>query len=95
MFDQDELEEVLRYVKPQHFLPVHGEFAFLCEHAKLARERAGVQFTEVRGVWGKSLGQGRVLSVYVSHVCGVAGCVVHGILERVRFWGGRGALGRV
>jgi hypothetical protein len=46
---QGELEEVLRFVKPQHFLPVHGEYAFLCEHARLARERAGVQFTEVRG----------------------------------------------
>eukprot|EP00878_Enallax_costatus_P013793 GHUV01014426.1.p1 GENE.GHUV01014426.1~~GHUV01014426.1.p1 ORF type:complete len:673 (+),score=175.36 GHUV01014426.1:298-2019(+) len=44
---QDELEEVLRYVKPQHFLPVHGEYSFLVEHARLARERAGVLFTEV------------------------------------------------
>ena len=33
---RDELQEVLRLVKPQHFLPVHGEFAFLCEHAQLA-----------------------------------------------------------
>lgn len=38
---QDELTEVLRYVKPQHFLPVHGEYAFLCEHARLAKEQAG------------------------------------------------------
>lgn len=45
---QDELMEVLRYVKPQHFLPVHGEFSFLCEHARLARETAGVQYTQVR-----------------------------------------------
>jgi hypothetical protein len=45
---------VLRYVKPQHFLPVHGEYAFLCEHARLARERAGVNFTEV----GSCLGRG-------------------------------------
>ncbi|MEW5301692.1 MAG: hypothetical protein WDW36_004535 [Sanguina aurantia] len=44
---QDELMEVLRYVKPQHFLPVHGEFSFLCEHARLARETAGVQYTQV------------------------------------------------
>lgn len=44
---QDELTEVLRFVKPQHFLPVHGEYAFLCEHARLAKDKAGVQFTEV------------------------------------------------
>jgi hypothetical protein len=45
---QGELEEVLRYVKPQHFLPVHGEYSFLVEHARLAKEKAGVNFTEVR-----------------------------------------------
>lgn len=43
---RDELEEVLRLVKPQHFLPVHGEYAFLCEHAQLAHE-AGCNFTSV------------------------------------------------
>jgi len=44
---RQELEEVLRLVKPHHFLPVHGEFAFLCEHAQLARESAGVRNTTV------------------------------------------------
>ena len=39
---QDELKEVLRLVRPQHFLPVHGEYSFLCEHARLAREEAGI-----------------------------------------------------
>lgn len=33
-------------MKPQHFLPVHGEYAFLCEHAQLAHE-AGCNFTSV------------------------------------------------
>lgn len=36
-----------RFVKPQHFLPVHGEYSFLCEHARLARETAGVNNVEV------------------------------------------------
>jgi beta-CASP RNase J family ribonuclease len=44
---QEELKEVLRYVKPQHFLPVHGEYSFLCEHARLAKEEAGVNYVQV------------------------------------------------
>ncbi|GFR48814.1 hypothetical protein Agub_g10766 [Astrephomene gubernaculifera] len=44
---QEELLELLRSVRPQHFLPVHGEYAFLTEHAALAKERAGVNFVEV------------------------------------------------
>lgn len=32
----------MKLVKPQHFLPVHGEYAFLCAHAELARE-IGIQ----------------------------------------------------
>lgn len=43
---KEELEEVLQYIKPQHFLPVHGEYAFLCAHAQLARD-VGVNFTSV------------------------------------------------
>jgi beta-CASP RNase J family ribonuclease len=41
-----ELEEIIRLVKPQHFLPVHGEYAFLCAHAQLAREN-NINFTSV------------------------------------------------
>ena len=44
---QEELVEVLRLVKPQHFLPVHGEFAFLKEHEQLARRHAGVRHSTV------------------------------------------------
>ena len=43
---RDELEEAIQLVKPQHFLPVHGEYAFLCAHAALARE-TGVTHTSV------------------------------------------------
>jgi mRNA degradation ribonuclease J1/J2 len=46
---QEELKELLQYVKPQHFLPVHGEYAFLTEHARLAHEEAGVQHCNVSG----------------------------------------------
>ena len=28
----------MKLVKPQHFLPVHGQYAFLCAHAQLARD---------------------------------------------------------
>jgi beta-CASP RNase J family ribonuclease len=43
---RDELTEVLRLVRPQHFLPVHGEYAFLKEHEALGRA-AGVRHTAV------------------------------------------------
>ncbi|GBG73489.1 hypothetical protein CBR_g16830 [Chara braunii] len=41
-----EQEEVIKLLKPQHFLPVHGEFAFLKEHEKLAQS-IGVRHTTV------------------------------------------------
>eukprot|EP01018_Ginkgo_biloba_P008450 Gb_29169 [translate_table: standard] len=41
-----ELEEVLRLVKPHHFLPVHGEFAFLKEHELLGKS-TGIRHTAV------------------------------------------------
>ena len=40
----EELSEVLRLVRPQHFLPVHGEYAFLKEHEALGRA-CGIQHT--------------------------------------------------
>jgi beta-CASP RNase J family ribonuclease len=45
---RDELDEVLKLIKPEHFLPVHGEYAFLKEHERLARE-CGVLHTSVIG----------------------------------------------
>ncbi|KAF8408407.1 hypothetical protein HHK36_007559 [Tetracentron sinense] len=39
-------EEVLRIVKPQHFLPIHGELLFLKEHELLGKS-TGIQHTTV------------------------------------------------
>ncbi|RDY14092.1 rnj, partial [Mucuna pruriens] len=41
-----ELEEVLRIVKPQHFLPIHGEYLFLKEHELLGKS-TGIRHTAV------------------------------------------------
>ncbi|CAN0905947.1 Ribonuclease J [Linum grandiflorum] len=41
-----ELEEVLKIVKPQHFLPIHGELLFLKEHELLGKS-TGVHHTTV------------------------------------------------
>ncbi|KAH7444747.1 hypothetical protein KP509_02G090000 [Ceratopteris richardii] len=41
-----ELEEVIQLVKPQHFMPVHGEYAFLKEHERLGKD-SGVRHTAV------------------------------------------------
>ena len=43
---RDELEEVMKLVKPQHFLPVHGEYSFLTAHAQLAKD-VGIRNTSV------------------------------------------------
>ncbi|XP_020576948.1 uncharacterized protein LOC110022382 isoform X2 [Phalaenopsis equestris] len=43
---REELEEVLRIVKPQHFLPVHGELLFLKEH-ELVGKSTGIKHTAV------------------------------------------------
>ena len=36
----------MKLVKPQHFLPVHGEYSFLTAHAQLARD-IGIRNTSV------------------------------------------------
>ncbi|XP_071737134.1 ribonuclease J [Rutidosis leptorrhynchoides] len=43
---REELQEVLRIVKPQHFLPIHGELLFLKEHEVLGRS-TGIHHTAV------------------------------------------------
>lgn len=39
-------EEVLKIVKPQHFLPIHGELLFLKEHELLGKS-TGIRHTTV------------------------------------------------
>jgi beta-CASP RNase J family ribonuclease len=41
---RDELTRMIQLVRPRHFVPVHGEYAFLTDHASLARD-AGVDKT--------------------------------------------------
>ncbi|XP_010677899.1 ribonuclease J isoform X2 [Beta vulgaris subsp. vulgaris] len=43
---REELAEVLKIVKPQHFLPIHGELLFLKEHELLGKS-TGIQHTTV------------------------------------------------
>lgn len=43
---REELDEVLKIVKPQHFLPIHGELLFLKEHELLGKS-AGIRHTVV------------------------------------------------
>jgi len=35
---QEELREMIRLVKPEYFIPIHGEYRHLVKHARLARE---------------------------------------------------------
>ncbi|KAI3455000.1 hypothetical protein Pfo_011663 [Paulownia fortunei] len=43
---REELDEVLKIVKPQHFLPIHGELLFLKEHEMLGKS-TGIRHTAV------------------------------------------------
>eukprot|EP00803_Ostreobium_quekettii_P009805 evm.model.scf_52.21 EVM.evm.TU.scf_52.21 scf_52:165961-174383(-) len=43
---RDELADIIKTVKPQHFLPIHGELVFMTKHAEMAQE-LGVQRTRV------------------------------------------------
>ena len=45
---REEQAEIIKMVQPQHFLPVHGEYAFLQEHAALARQNNVKHTTVVR-----------------------------------------------
>ncbi|XP_048136966.1 ribonuclease J isoform X1 [Rhodamnia argentea] len=43
---REELDEVLKIVKPQHFVPIHGELLFLKEHELLGKS-TGIRHTTV------------------------------------------------
>ncbi|MDP2735929.1 MAG: ribonuclease J, partial [bacterium] len=36
--NKDELKELIRYIKPKFFLPIHGQFSMMYTHADLAKE---------------------------------------------------------
>ncbi len=58
----DELEEMIRTVRPRHFVPVHGEYRHLALHAKIAA-RAGLpedRITQVEDGDVIELDQGRI-----------------------------------
>jgi len=71
---QDELVELIQRVRPRHFVPMHGEYRMLAQHARLAVQ-AGVpadrvflmedgqvlSFTEGRAAREASVAAGRVL----------------------------------
>ncbi|WOK96599.1 hypothetical protein Cni_G05306 [Canna indica] len=54
-----ELEEVLKIVKPQHFLPIHGELLFLKEHELLGKS-TGIRHTTF---WLQVIKNGEMLGV--------------------------------
>ncbi len=39
---KDELLEMMRLIRPKFFIPVHGQYSMLVEHAKLAREKGRI-----------------------------------------------------
>lgn len=51
---------MLKLVKPQHFLPVHGEATFLYAHAELAQTLGCMNTTVIRN--GQMLGVGELRS---------------------------------
>lgn len=38
MFPQNEIRMMLSFMQPKYFMPVHGEYLMLKEHAKIASE---------------------------------------------------------
>jgi len=54
---RDELVDLLELLRPRHFIPLHGEYRFLREHARLAEETVGARATVAD--WGDIVSVGR------------------------------------
>ncbi len=64
----DELAELIGLVRPRFFVPIHGEYHFLVQHAALARRLGAAQATVIEN--GQELG----VSEHGLHVLGERAC---------------------
>jgi len=44
---QEELEELIKLIRPKFFIPIHGQYSMLIEHARLAREKGKIPVKNV------------------------------------------------
>jgi ribonuclease J len=85
---QEELKTVLSLTKPQHFIPVHGEFRHLNRHARLAMEMGLTQFDvllaedgDVVELSDKGIEFVDTVPAGYLYVDGIVGDVGHGVLR--------------
>ena len=96
---QEELKTVLSLAKPQHFIPVHGEFRHLNRHARLAMEMGVRQFDVLLAEDGDMVELSdkgiefvdTVPSGYL-YVDGIVGDVGHGVLRDRRVLADEGVI---
>ncbi|MDP8938163.1 MAG: ribonuclease J [Actinomycetota bacterium] len=85
---QEELKTLLSLAKPQHFIPVHGEFRHLNRHARLAMEMGVKQFDvllaedgDVVELTDKGIEFVDTVPSGYLYVDGIVGDVGHGVLR--------------
>ena len=96
---QEELKTLLSLAKPQHFIPVHGEFRHLNRHARLAMEMGVKQFDVLLAEDGDVVELSdkgiefvdTVPSGYL-YVDGIVGDVGHGVLRDRRVLADEGVI---